>query len=47
MTRNLALTGPVIPGQESANSKRRTFVGGALAALMAAPRLAVAYYDKT
>ena len=46
MTRNVALTGPVIPGQESANSKRRTFVGGALAALMAAPRLAVADDDK-
>jgi hypothetical protein len=43
MTRNVALT----PGQESVNSQRRTFVGGALAALMAAPRLAIADDDKT
>jgi len=43
MTRNVALT----PGQESVDSQRRTFVGGALAALMATPRLAIADDDKT
>jgi hypothetical protein len=47
MTRNEALTGPIRPGQESVNTQRRMFVGGALAAIMATPRLAVADDDKT
>lgn len=47
MNRNEALTCHTKPVEESVSPQRRMFIGGALAALMATPQLAVAADDKT